>query len=110
MPEVSVTRSAANLGARLPQRVVLEQGDSLGVDRLVERRPPAVAVEFGSRREQLCSATAAGVEAGTVFFKKLSRPRPFRSRFAQDVESFGRENLAPLVFGSFAGVVRHAPH
>lgn len=110
MPEVSVTRRAADLGASLPQRVVLEQGDGFGVDRLVERRPAAVAVEFGSRREQLGTATAAGVQTRAVFFEQLTRPRAFGSRLAQDVESFGRENLTPLIFGSFAGVVRHAPH
>jgi len=107
---VAIAGCAPNLGSRLPECVVLEEDDCLGVDRLVKRWPTTVAVEFGSGDKQFSATPTARVEPGAVLFQQLARPRPFGAGLAQHVELFGGQNVAPFGVGSLAGIFRHAHH
>ncbi len=106
---MSVAGRTPNLGSRLSKCVVLEQHNRLGVDRLVERRPTTVAVEFGAGNKQFGTASAARVQASSVLFEQFARPRALGAGLAQHMELFGGQSLAPLGVGSLAGVFRHAP-
>ena len=94
----------------MTERIVVEQDDGLGVHRLVERRPTAVTLELGAGFEQFSTATTAGIETVAPFVEKFAGARSLGSRLTEDVELFGREDLAPLVLGALARVVCHAPH
>ncbi len=107
---MTVARRTPNLGAGLSKRVVLDQGDRLGVDGLVERRPSAVAVEFGASNEQFGTASAARVEASTILFEEFARPGALGACLAQHAELFGCQSLAPLGVGSLGGFFCHAHH
>ena len=108
MTEVAVTGRTPNFGPCLPQRVVLEQGNGLGIDGLVKRRPTTMAVEFGAGDEQFGTASAAGVKTSPVLLQQFTRPRAFGAGLAKHVKLFGGQSLAPLGVASLAGVFCHA--
>jgi len=87
-----VARCAAHLGANLAERPVLDEGDGLGIDRLVKRRPAAVAVKLGAGCEQFGAAPSARVEACAFFVEEFAGEGAFRTCFAKHVELLGAEN------------------
>ena len=106
---MTVARRTPNLGSSLTQRVVLDQRHGLGIDGLVKRRPPTVAVKLGAREEQLSAAPTTGVEPGALFIEQFASKRSLGSCLAQNVELLGREGLTPLVFCALHRVICHAP-
>ena len=109
MAEVSVACGTPNFRSGLSERVVLDQRHCLWVDGFVKGRPTAVAVELGAGNEQFGTASAAGIEPGTLFVQQLAGEGALGAGFAQDVELFGGERLTPLGIGPLHRVICHAP-
>src|SRR5437899_3054581 len=62
--EVPVAATAPDLDALHPVRAVVQGGEVLRIERLVERRPAGPGLELRARPEQRQAAEPAGVHAG----------------------------------------------
>src|SRR6266702_81477 len=112
VPEVAVAAGAARLHPAHAQRAVLDQPHRVGLGRLVERRPPAVALELRVRPEQLLPAGPAAVDADGLGVDVLAGERPLGAGLAQHVVLL-RGQLAPpllLGLGHLSGRVSHGPN
>src|SRR5690606_1729850 len=103
MTQVRAAVGAAHLGAHRAQRLVLEVLDRvravLGLQRLVEARPPTTGVELGLRLEQLGLTRPTAVDTGRLRVGVLTDEGSLGSRLAQHLVLLGSQLCTPLLVG-----------
>src|SRR5690606_23986968 len=97
--QVAVAARAQHLDPLHAQAEVVPQQHRVGVLRVVERRPPAVAFELLVAGEQLRPAGAAGVDTLGLGVLVLTGERLLGARFAEHVVLLRAELLAPFDLG-----------